>query len=318
MMGNYHVRFGKEALLYNLLDKTYLVHFIIETSFGQFLFIGFISFYFAVISAIFTTLYTFKLLYYTFLIKPNGSYYSKIQKDLGDENGSATVIHYSSIHDSPPIMSLPLIPLALASIFFGYLFRDLFIGLGTNFWDYSLFTHPNHLSILEAEFHSLDVFRFLVLSIILIGFILTYFSLSKYNKVPWKGVTIKMGIRSIAGNTNWDIIIPSQIRIRLSNFLFNAYWFNHIYNFTFLYPIFYLGLINYKQLDRGILELLGPYGLVISFKSISNHLYKMDSAYIPHYALYFLSASILILWFSDSFQTYLFLLLLTLIIPFTR
>ena len=51
-------------------------------------------------------------------------------------------------------MSYPLIGLGIASIGFGYLFKDLFIGLGTNFWDNSLFMNPENSSrFLTGEFH---------------------------------------------------------------------------------------------------------------------------------------------------------------------
>jgi NADH-ubiquinone oxidoreductase chain 5 len=47
---------------------------------------------------------------------------------------------------------IPLTLLSLASIFFGYLFADLFVGIGTDFFSDSLFIHPNHITLVEAEF----------------------------------------------------------------------------------------------------------------------------------------------------------------------
>ena len=49
-------------------------------------------------------------------------------------------------------MAIPLGILSIFSIFFGYFTKDLFVGIGTNFWGNSIFVHPNHLALIEAEF----------------------------------------------------------------------------------------------------------------------------------------------------------------------
>jgi NADH-ubiquinone oxidoreductase chain 5 len=40
--------------------------------------------------------------------------------------------------------------LAFGSAFFGYLTHELFLGLGHTFYSNSLFTHPNHMTILNG------------------------------------------------------------------------------------------------------------------------------------------------------------------------
>ena len=42
--------------------------------------------------------------------------------------------------------------LSLFSIFFGFIFSDLFVGVGTDFFANALFIHPNNISLVEAEF----------------------------------------------------------------------------------------------------------------------------------------------------------------------
>jgi NADH-ubiquinone oxidoreductase chain 5 len=49
-------------------------------------------------------------------------------------------------------MAIPLICLAFGSIFIGYLTRDMIIGLGTNFFEHSIFVLPKNLSIIDSEF----------------------------------------------------------------------------------------------------------------------------------------------------------------------
>ena len=90
----------------------------------------------------------------------------------------------------------------------------------------------------------------------------------------------------------------------LSNFLFNAYWFNHIYNISVLYPIFYLGLINYKQLDRGILEYFGPYGISNSVINLSNKMSNADSGQITSYAIYITISTIFLISLIFSYNLF--------------
>ena len=61
-------------------------------------------------------------------------------------------------------MSLPLIILAIFSIFFGYITKDIFIGLGSDFFaDNSLFIHPIHEIMLDTEFAVPTLFKLLPL-----------------------------------------------------------------------------------------------------------------------------------------------------------
>src|SRR6201994_1169485 len=95
----------------------YSKDFILESAYGQYYFSSITVYFVAVIGAIFTTLYSVKVLYLTFLANPNGS-----------------VTSYKHAHESDVFMSLPLVILAIFSIFFGYITRDIFIGLGTGFF----------------------------------------------------------------------------------------------------------------------------------------------------------------------------------------
>src|SRR5271169_677834 len=61
-------------------------------------------------------------------------------------------------------MSLPLIILAIFSIFFGYITKDIFIGLGSGFFaDNSIFIHPKHEIMLDTEFAVPTLFKLLPL-----------------------------------------------------------------------------------------------------------------------------------------------------------
>ena len=125
----------------------YSKDFILESAYGQFYFSGTVVYFIATIGAMFTTLYSVKVLYLTFLTNPNGP-----------------IVNYKHAHEGDIFMSLPLIILAIFSIFFGYITKDIFIGLGSGFFvDNSIFIHPIHEIMLDTEFAVPTLFKLLPL-----------------------------------------------------------------------------------------------------------------------------------------------------------
>src|SRR5947208_10197218 len=125
----------------------YSKDFILESAYGQFYFSSIVVYFIATIGAMFTTLYSVKVLYLTFLTNPNGP-----------------IVNYKQAHDGDIFMSLPLIILAVFSIFFGFITKDIFIGLGSGFFsDNSLFIHPSHEIMIDTEFGVPTLFKLLPL-----------------------------------------------------------------------------------------------------------------------------------------------------------
>jgi NADH-ubiquinone oxidoreductase chain 5 len=56
------------------------------------------------------------------------------------------------VHESSAIMMIPLLVLVFGSIFLGYLGKDMFLGLGSDFFLNSIFVHPKNLIFIDAEF----------------------------------------------------------------------------------------------------------------------------------------------------------------------
>jgi NADH:ubiquinone oxidoreductase subunit 5 (subunit L)/multisubunit Na+/H+ antiporter MnhA subunit len=88
-----------------------------------------------VLTATFTTFYSYRLLFLTFLNKTN-TYKN----------------HVSHAHEPSIFMSIPLIVLAFGSMFVGYLTKDLIIGFGSSYWGNAVFILSDNLSYLEAEY----------------------------------------------------------------------------------------------------------------------------------------------------------------------
>ena len=167
-------------------------------------------------------------------------------------------------------MSVPLIVLALFSIFFCYVTKDIFVGLGSSFFvDNSLFIHPYHEIMLDTEFAVPTIFKLLPL-------ILT--------------VSLSMLFIIIVEFT------PKLLtKFKLTRIGYNIYGF---FNQRFLIELFYnkyitdlalnLGGQTTKVVDKGSVELLGPYGLEKGFLGLSKNIASLDTGVITSYALYIL------------------------------
>jgi NADH-ubiquinone oxidoreductase chain 5 len=231
----------------------YSKDFILESAYGQFYFSSTVVYFIATIAAMFTTLYSVKVLYLTFLTNPNGP-----------------LINYKKAHEGDIFMSLPLIILAIFSIFFGFISKDIFIGLGSGFFsDNSLFIHPSHEIMLDTEFAVPTLFKLLPLVF-----------------------TIILSILSIVLS---EFLPKSLIHFKLSRFGFNVFGF---FNQRFLIELFYniyitdvvlkLGGQTTKVLDKGSVELLGPFGLEKGLINLSKNISLLDTGVITSYALYIL------------------------------
>ena len=236
----------------------YSKDFILESAYGQFNFSSVAVYFIATIGAMFTTLYSVKVLYLTFLTNANGP-----------------LINYKRAHEGDVFMSLPLIILAVFSILFGYITKDMFIGMASGFFsDNSLFTHPLHEIMLETEFAVPTLFKLLpffltvtlsALSLILSEFLcksLTYFKLTR------------MGY-NIFSFFNQRLLIELFYNKYITCFILN------------------LGGQTTKVLDKGSIELLGPYGLEKGLLRLSKSLSSLDTGVITSYALFILIGLIL-------------------------
>ena len=127
------------------LTGFYSKDLIIESAFsGTFVVSGKMGYWLTTFSALFTAIYSARLIFLTFLSYPNGNKF-----------------HYLKAHEPGIFMLIPFIVLAMFSIFFGFFNKDLFVGFGTDFLSNALFTHPDHLSLINSEFAIPTLFKLL-------------------------------------------------------------------------------------------------------------------------------------------------------------
>ena len=56
------------------------------------------------------------------------------------------------IHEPSFFMAIPMFFLGILSIFSGFFFKDVFVGLGSNFFDFSIFVKPEHEKLVNVIF----------------------------------------------------------------------------------------------------------------------------------------------------------------------
>ena len=204
------------------------------------------AFVLLVIAACFTSFYSWRLIFMTFHGKPRASH---------------EVMHH--VHESPPVMLLPLFILAVGALFAGIIFHGAFIGEGyAEFWKASLFTLPdNHIL---HEIHETPLW------VELSPFIAMVIGLL----VAWK-----FYIRS----PQIPVDLAAQHR-GLYAFLLNKWYFDELYDFLFVRPAKRLGRFLWKTGDGAVIDGLGPDGISARVVDVTNRVVKLQTGYLYHYA----------------------------------
>jgi NADH-ubiquinone oxidoreductase chain 5 len=234
------------------LTGFYSKDLILEVAFGKFTVSGHFSFYLGTIGAFFTAFYSTRLLFLTFLSKPNG--YRMI---------------ICSAYDSSYYICIALGILAIPSMFIGYYTKDMIVGLGTDFWGTAIYVAPSNMNMIDAEFINQ---RFKLLPL--------FFSIG--------GITTAFLIYNFQSKLLFKFKI-TVLGKKFYNFLNKKWFVDKIYNEYFGQFFFNFGYFtSYKVIDRGIFEILGPYGISVIISRISIFINNLQTGYIYHYTFVFL------------------------------
>ena len=196
-----------------------------------------------IFTALLTSIYSWRLLFKTF----HGSFNNQKIKIEG-------------IHESPMVMIIPLIILAIGAIFSGFLFKDLFIGTDSSseFWKSSiLFLEP------LSQDHPPLWFLLLTPFLVILAIPISYYLFVKNKKIV-------------------SYIINGNLPIY--NFLKNKWYFDELYEFLFVNPSKKLGLYFWKKIDLRFIDRFGPDGVSSLIKSISLLAVKFQNGFIYRYA----------------------------------
>ena len=220
--------------------------------------------YYAVAVGIFTVLltsiYSWRLIFKTF----HGTYNNEKLK-------------INTMHESPFVMLIPLILLAIGSLFAGYFFKELFIGHSSSnyFWTDSI----KFLLPLSLDHPPLWII-YITPVIVILSIPFSYYLFVKNKNI-----------------TNWLVNENKP----LYNFLLNKWYFDELYDFLFVKPFKKIGIFFWKNVDIKIIDKFGPDGISNLIKIFSNKAVKFQSGYIYQYAF------IMLLGFS-ALLTYLIII----------
>ena len=225
-----------------LLSGFYSKDAIIEFAYFKNSSVGYYAMTVGIFTAFLTAIYSWRLFFKTF----HGKY----------NNLELTI---EKTHESPLVMLIPLIFLALGALFAGFAFKELLIGHHyLDFWKKSIF-FIKEIEHLHVPFWLLFLTPVLVVSAI---------PLSYYLYV--KNTDILFGIK--------------KINEPLYNFLLNKWYFDELYETIFVKPIKLIGTFLWKMGDQNTIDRYGPDGFSKVIKYFSNKAVKFQSGYIYDYA----------------------------------
>jgi NADH-ubiquinone oxidoreductase chain 5 len=170
-------------------------------------------------------------------------------------------------------MSISLFILSIGSIFIGYITKDMFIGMGTNFWNTSIFNLNNNITVLNGEFMPFHI-KLMPLYFSFLGSFFIYYNNYLFIKYNFFKIFLKY---------KWLYI-----------FLIKKWYFDIVYNKFFVLNTINLGFFTFKEIDRGLIEIIGPLGITRALNIIISKLTILRSGYLYHY-LFLIIISILVL-----------------------
>jgi NADH-ubiquinone oxidoreductase chain 5 len=162
-------------------------------------------------------------------------------------------------------MLIPLFLLGFGSIFIGYITKDMFIGLGSDFWGNAIYISPNNLNMIDAEFLPVNIKLLPVI-----------FSIS--------GATLSVILYTLFAK-NIVTFKLSPIGKMTYGFLSKKWYFDKVYNEYVVQKLLDFGYnVSFKTLDRGLIEVIGPYGIANTINAFVKRFTNLQSGYVYHYA----------------------------------
>ncbi len=165
-------------------------------------------------------------------------------------------------HESPLVMLVPLILLSVGAIASGFVFEHNFIGEGRNeFWRGAIFNAPTNHVLGEHHFPLLIAQAPLIAAVIGLA-VAAYMYLLK------EGLGAKL----------------AAARGPLYLFFYNKWFFDELYQATFVAGTKFLGDLFWKGGDQQIIDGLGPDGISAATYAIGRQTGKVQTGYVYHYA----------------------------------
>jgi NADH-quinone oxidoreductase subunit L len=178
-----------------------------------------------------------------------------------DDHGHGHGAH--TPHESPPSMLAPILLLSVGAIAAGYAFKKQFVGdYQEAFWGGAIFNSPAN-TVLEQAHHAPAWVLWSPLVVSAIGF-----------AVAW-----------------WVYIAREGMGARIAEkkglawtFLYNKWFFDELYEATFVRAARVLGDLFWKVGDQKIIDGLGPDGVSAASYALGRRTGRLQTGYVYHYA----------------------------------
>ncbi len=195
-----------------------------------------------IFTAFLTSIYSWRLFFKTF----HGTYNNK-------------KIPFKDTHESPFVMLVPLLFLAIGALFAGFLFKDILIGHHSNdFWKTSIFF------INEIKHDQIPMWLLLITpTLVVISIPLSFYFYVSNTKILEE-----------FKNTN----------LPLYNFLLNKWYIDELYDSLFVNPAKKIGSFFWKKGDVETIDRFGPDGISKLIKIISNKAGRLQTGFVYDYA----------------------------------
>jgi NADH-quinone oxidoreductase subunit L len=236
-----------------LLAGFYSKDAIIESAyFSKSLFAGY-AFVIGLTTAFITSIYSWRLIFKTFHGKYNNT------------------MSFEKVHESGPIMLIPLFLLALGAIFSGYVFHGIFIGENTQFWGKAIF-----FSKQTAHGHPPLWLLILIPTLVILAIPLSFILFLKRKDI----------VEGFINNNR-----------PFYNFLVKKWYFDELYDLLFVKSFRGIGTFLWQRGDVKTIDAYGPDGVAKVVKNLSDRASSIQSGYLYHYATVILIGVILIVSF---------------------
>jgi NADH-quinone oxidoreductase subunit L len=170
--------------------------------------------------------------------------------------------HGHTPHESPWIVVVPLLLLAVGAVAAGRIFAEKFIGAEhVEFWRQAIFTLPSNHVLDEVERPAWELWA--PLTVTAIGFIAAF-----YVYVLNEGMGARIAAR----------------KGPLWSFLYNKWYFDEIYDFIFVRGAKALGDLFWKGGDQKIIDGFGPDGVAAVSEAVGKGAGRVQTGYVYHYA----------------------------------
>ena len=268
---------------------------IIEAAFVSHRFGASYAFWCADIAAGLTAFYTWRLMFMTFFGK-RGDWAESLRRSGHEHDGHS---HHEAdpsrpgghphshmpeahadhvVRESPLVMLVPLIVLAVGATFAGMAFRFLFIGGGHDgFWRSSLYLVQENQLLERMETTTPWLVSVSPTLAMLIGTGIAYYMYMVNRTAP----------RRLAAE------FPA-----IHRFLVQKWYFDELYDFLFVRPAFAIGRLFWKGGDGAIIDGFGPDGVSARVLDVARSAVRLQTGYVYHYAFaMLLGAAALTTWY---------------------